>query len=123
MKPMQRTTSDGVIISCDFCGTDWDPYDETYSNPMVEGHVGSVMCLSCLRQAIEDMKPAENKYRCVMCIREGIEPETPRWFHPGPEPSDGLNAGAVACKACIKQAAGRFHKDKDVDWKWDVMKS
>lgn len=120
---MQRTLDDGIIISCDFCGTDWDPCDESYANPMVEGHIGSVMCLTCLKRALDEMKPAANEYRCTMCIREGIDADTPRWFHPCPVPSDGLNSGAIACKACIKQAAGRFHKDKDVAWKWDVMKS
>jgi hypothetical protein len=115
---MQRTESGGVIISCDFCGTDWDPYDESNPVPMIEGHLGSVICLVCVQRAMKEMSAADDPYRCSMCIIEGIEPETPRWFHPEPTPSPGLNPHAVICKKCIHHAAGRFSKDPDVDWKW-----
>jgi len=115
---MQRTEQGGIIISCDFCGSDWDAYDDSFANPMVEGHHGSVICLNCTKQALEEMKPAREPYRCTLCIREGIDAELPRWFHPAPTPSEGLNPHACACRDCIHQAAGKFSKDKDVDWKW-----
>ncbi|MBI1371591.1 MAG: hypothetical protein GC159_02355 [Phycisphaera sp.] len=116
---MQRTEQGGVIISCDFCGVDWDAYDESMSNPMVEGHRGSVICLSCLKQALEHMAPAESEFMCTLCVNEKVPAGTERWFHPSPTPSPGLNAHAVVCRACIRQAAGRFNKDKDVDWTWE----
>jgi hypothetical protein len=116
---MQRTEQGGIIISCDFCGRDWDAYDQTYSNPMVEGHHGSVMCLSCLKMALEQMAVGDGAFRCTMCIQEDLPAETPRWSHPGPTPSPGLNPTAIACRPCIRQAAGRFSKDPDVKWKWE----
>ena len=118
---MQRTTSDGLIISCDFCGTDWDPYDQSFAKPMVEGHKGSIICLDCVKSALAEMEAAGEEYRCVMCTVEGLTLD--RWrhlgAHPGAEASAGLNADAVVCIECIKQAAGRFDKDKDVDWVWE----
>ena len=43
---MQREEDGGIVISCDFCGTDWDEVV-----PMIEGHRGSVICLSCVEKA------------------------------------------------------------------------
>ena len=116
---MQRKEPEGIIISCDFCGTDWDAYDETYSNPMVEGHHGSVICLNCVKMALEGMTPGEGTFTCALCVHDDLPPETPRWSHPNPVPSPGLNMLAVACRPCIRQAAGRFSKDPDVKWKWE----
>jgi hypothetical protein len=116
---MQRTFDGGIIISCDFCGTDWDPYDETNAKPMVEGHHGSIICLECVKLALEQLAVGEGEYRCALCIREGLEPELPRWWHPMPVPSDGLNPLAVACRDCVHQAAGKFSKDPDVPWTWE----
>ena len=117
---MQRHEDSGIVISCDFCGTDWDPYDQSYSNPMAEGHHGSVICLNCLKAALEEMRAdAAGPYDCTMCLMEGLPPDLPRWYHPAPLPSPGLNEEAIACRACIRQAAGRFNKDKDVNWTWD----
>ena len=115
---MQRTEPDGIIISCDFCGTDWDPYDESNPRPMIEGHLGSIVCLECVKLALAEMSPRAGDFRCTMCIIEGIKPEVPRWAHPAPTPSPGLNPDALICKPCIHQAAGRFSKDPDVPWKW-----
>jgi len=120
MASMQRSEQDGIVISCDFCGTDWDPYDESNPRPMVEGHHGSVICLECVKLALQQMAPCEGEYRCTMCIREGLPPDLPRWSHTSAGPSPGLNPTAVACRACIRQAAGRFSKDPDVKWKWDL---
>jgi len=114
---MQRQTTDGIIISCDFCGTDWDPHDTTCARPMVEGHHGSVICLTCLQQALADHAEPAGPYTCTMCLREGLEKS--RWFHPAPVPGDGLNDGATVCLSCIKQAARRFHKDPDVKFELD----
>ncbi len=116
---MQRHEADGVIISCDFCGTDWDPYDERLALPMAEGHHGSVICLACLQLALQDMAPGAENFRCAMCVQENLDASVPHWHHPQPTPGAGLNAEAVACRPCIRQAAGRFHKDKDVDWTWE----
>lgn len=116
---MQRTESDGIIISCDFCGTDWDAYAPACSRPMVEGHKGSVICLECVKQALGETREAEGEYFCSLCIRDGIPADLPRWKHPGAKPSPGLNADACLCRDCLYQAAGRFSKDPDVDWKWD----
>ena len=112
---MQRTTPDGVVISCDFCGTDWDPYDQTQALPMTEGHHGSVLCLRCLQHAIEQAEKAEDGFTCTMCLRER-KAGTRCWTHPGPQPSAGLNPGAIVCWACVNLAARTFAKDKDVDF-------
>jgi len=113
---MQRTEAGGIVISCDFCGVDWDPYDESYSNPMVEGHHGSVICLSCVKRALAEVAEPGGPYECTMCLQEK---DQARWFHPSPTASAGLNQGATVCRACIRQAAGRFHKDSDVAWTWE----
>jgi len=115
---MQRTEAEGIVISCDFCGTDWDPFDQENTNPMVEGHHGSVICLSCLKRALAERKPAESGFNCTMCL-EDRDAGAERWFHPTPVPSEGLNPEAAVCLRCIHQAAGRFHKDPDVSWTWE----
>lgn len=115
---MQRTIDSGVVISCDFCGTDWDPYDEN-GLPMIEGHKGSVICLRCVEDSLAGVQEAEGEYRCTMCIRDDIPESLPRWQHPSPTPSDGLNADATICRKCINQAAQRLHKDPDIDWTWE----
>lgn len=116
---MQRTEADGIIISCDFCGTDWDAYDATFARPMVEGHKGSVICLECVKSALREMACGQDEYFCALCVQDGLPADLPRWQYPEAQPSPGLNAGAIACKTCIFQAAGRFSKDPDVNWKWD----
>lgn len=118
---MQRSEDGGIIISCDFCGSDWDAYDESNSRPMVEGHHGSVICLECVKQALEQMSVRVGDYRCTLCVREGLPATRPRWTHPNAPPSPGLNVHAIACRACIRQAARRFHKDTDVPWQWDEI--
>ena len=105
---MQRTDTEGIIISCDFCGTDWDPNDWEYTNPMSEGHQGSVICLSCLQKALVEMTGSTTPYACTLCRLE--EMSLPRW--------KGKRPQATACRDCIHQAAGIFSKDEDVKWKW-----
>ncbi|MCE9589871.1 MAG: ClpX C4-type zinc finger protein [Planctomycetes bacterium] len=107
---MQRTEDGGIVISCDFCGTDWDEV-----RPMIEGHHGSVICLDCLKLAVVQAAPAEGKYSCPLCLRDNIPATLPRWSHPS-------HPNAIACEECIHQAARAFHKDPDVDWKWERKK-
>jgi hypothetical protein len=107
---MQRDEDGGVVISCDFCGTDWDE-----QIPMIEGHRGSVLCLDCLKQAHEKAQPQDPLFSCVMCLREGLPADVARWAHPEPLPT--ANRSAFICIDCINQAAGTFSKDPDVDWK------
>lgn len=116
---MQRTDGEGLIISCDFCGTDWDPYDETQSRPMVEGHHGSVICLECVKLALAELAAHPGEYRCTLCIRDGIAADVPRWNRADSVTSPGLNPDALGCRDCIHQAAGKFSKDPDVKWKWE----
>lgn len=103
---MQRTEHGYIIISCDYCGTDWDEV-----RPMIEGHRGSVLCLNCLKVALADLQPAAEAFTCNLCQRERIAAGTLQWTSPA--------QGVHACESCVKQAAGTFSKDPDVDWKWD----
>ena len=106
---MQRNEDGGVVISCDFCGTDWDELV-----PMIEGHRGSVLCLECLKAAHDQARPQDPLFSCTMCLREGLPVDLARWTHPSPSPT--ANRLAVICADCISQAAGTFSKDPDVDW-------
>ena len=110
---MQREEDGGIVISCDFCGLDWDEV-----RAMLEGHHGSVMCLDCLRYALEQAQPSEVAFKCTLCLREREE-GVRAWAHPGAEPSPGLNREAMACWDCIRLAAKTFHKDKDTDFRWN----
>lgn len=103
---MQRTENGFIIISCDYCGTDWDEV-----KPMIEGHRGSVLCLNCLKVALTDLQPAAERFFCNLCVREHIPAGTPRWTSPA--------RGTHACESCVKQAAVAFSRDPDVDWTWD----
>ena len=110
---MQRTETDGIVISCDFCGTDWDEV-----LPMIEGHQGSVLCLSCLRYALDQATPAPEVFGCTMCLME--KPSQARcWAHPAPGSAPGVNRDAVICWDCVRLGAGTFHKDRDVDFTWN----
>ena len=113
---MQRQEDGGIVISCDFCGVDWDEVI-----PMIEGHRGSVLCLTCLKQAMGSAVPAKEAYDCALCL-SNKPGETKCWIHPGAEPSPGLNAEAKLCWDCMRLAAKGFHKDPDVDFRWDSSK-
>lgn len=102
---MQRFEDGGVVISCDFCGLDWDEV-----KPMIEGHHGAVLCLECLTTAIESAEQQAGKYSCTLCLRENLPQTLPRWTGNRPE--------ATACQDCILQAAKAFDRDKQVDWTW-----
>ncbi len=92
---------------CDFSGREWDG-----AFPMVEGHQGSLISGDCLTVAytevvLQGASSAEPPYRCTMCLEEK---EDPGWQSPArPE--------AMICKRCIKQSAGRLHKDQDWEWR------
>ena len=118
---MQRTTPDGIVISCDFCGVDWDAYDEAQQNPMTEGHHGSVICLSCVKRALEEAGPSETAFKCTLGLTDHDAGEA-CWRHPGPTPSDGLNPHAVAHWDNIRQAGRAFGKDPDIDFVWEAGK-
>lgn len=107
---MQRKETEGVIITCDFCGTDWDEV-----LPMIEGHHGSVLCLECLKKALSSLVPADKEFNCTLCLQTHAAGDL-RWLPSVLPPA--ANQHAAACKPCIFQAAGTFSKDKDVDWKW-----
>ncbi len=109
---MQRTEPDGVVIACDFCGTDWDEVKS-----MVEGHRGSVLCLACLKLALDQVQTGSEGFTCTMCLRD-LPAHVPRWAHPSP--GSGANAEAVACRDCLDQATNTFSKDPDVAWEKPV---
>ena len=102
---MQRVEEGLVVISCDFCGTDWDEVKS-----MIEGHHGSVLCLECLKMAIEEVEEKTGTYDCTLCLITNQPQTLPRWSGPRLE--------AIACHDCIKQAAGAFDRDDDIDWTW-----
>ena len=110
---MQRTEPEGIVISCDFCGSDWDEV-----KPMIEGHHGSVLCLACMQAALEKIEPGDSSFSCTLCLMDK-DSDVPRWSHPAPssDPPPGINPHAVLCQDCLNQAAGTFSKDPDVDWK------
>jgi hypothetical protein len=103
---MQRIEGEYLIVSCDFCGTDWDG-----QFPAIEGHRGSIICLECLKTALKELAEQEGVYSCVLCLRERIAAVKPRWSHPS-------HAQTYACQDCVHQAAGAFDRDPDVPWTW-----
>ncbi len=114
---MQRTEAGYIIISCDFCGVDWDEVI-----PMIEGHRGSILCLECMKTALDNTIGEELPYECTMCRREqlGSKPHwRPRREEGAPLPP-GAYPFAVVCESCLNQASGTFSKDPDVDWKRPV---
>ena len=97
MARMQRHEEAGVIISCDFCGTDWDEV-----LPMIEGHHGSVICLACLERALAEAATTPQTFSCTLCLRDDLPSSLPRWS--AREAGPGANPRAVACEECIRQA-------------------
>ncbi len=108
---MQRKEADGIVISCDFCRVDWDG-----QAPMVEGHHGSVICLECLKLALDEASLGPEKYKCVLCLRYNIPESLPRWTHPH-------SPGTFVCHDCITQAAKAFSKDPNTAWTWEKKPS
>ena len=110
---MQRHEDGGIVISCDFCGADWDE-----NRPMIEGHKGSVLCLACLRLALEQAQPADESFDCTLCLQRH-EAGVRSWAHPAPDDLPGRNREACLCWACVRLAAKTFHKDKDTEFRWN----
>ena len=105
---MQRQTPQGIIIACDFTGTDWDGIE-----PMIEGHRGSVLSLAALALAIDHAQPADARFDCTLC-RRSFDPPERCWRHPQPPPE--ANPQAIACWDCIQQADKAFAQDPDTHW-------
>lgn len=105
---MQRQTNEGVLLACDFCGTDWDQV-----KPMIEGHRGSIVCLDCLGRAVEAAAAADAAFKCTMC-QQDREPATPVYRNPAPD--EQANIEAALCWDCIQQADRAFSKDPDTEW-------
>jgi len=110
---MQINVPDGIVIACDFCGRQWD---EHY--PMIEGHRGSIICLDCLKVALDAAQPAETPFFCTMAQRE-YPAGTKVWFPPQAAPGVENNPEAAIGWECIRMAAKGFHKDPDTDFRWD----
>ncbi len=101
--PMDMQVSDFL---CDFCRRAWDG-----TFPMVEGHEGSLICGRCLTVAytevvLNDSGSAPEGSKCMLCLEKR---EDPSWQSPTHEE-------AVVCRRCLKQGAGRLHKDPDWEW-------
>ncbi len=107
---MQREESDGIVIVCDFCRRDWDGQE-----PMIEGHHGSILCLECLKRALDGLKDGGEKYTCTLCLRFNIPPTVPRWSNP----ESTAEPAAVACQECLYQAAKTFSRNEDNTFQWD----
>ncbi len=103
----QRLENGFVIISCDFCRTDWDG-----ASPAVEGHRGSIICLECLKAGLGSLEPAEAPFDCILCLRSRIPALVGRWHH-------HANPDVFACGGCLRQAAEAFSKDPDIDFHWE----
>jgi hypothetical protein len=104
---MHRIEDGGLIVSCDFCGTDWNG-----ASPVIEGHRGSVICLECLKAALGELCAGAGTFKCVLCLREPINAAVERWSHPA-------HPRTFACKGCVHQSAEVFDADEDVDWHWE----
>ncbi|WP_432797535.1 ClpX C4-type zinc finger protein [Poriferisphaera sp. WC338] len=113
---MQHEEDGYIVISCDFCGVDWDEVIQ-----MIEGHHGSVICLDCLKKAMDDSIEATEKYTCTMCKGEKGEGESV-WRNTEAKERDGRNKHAAICWDCVRLGAKTFHKDKDVEFRWDPAK-
>lgn len=104
---MHQTHPDGTLIAsfCDFCRA---PFADA---PMIEGHQGSLICLKCLTVAYSELvihkRGGENSgSKCRMCLEERKDP---LWESP-------LEAGALVCNRCVKQAATALDKDPESGW-------
>jgi hypothetical protein len=105
---MQRIEdNNALIVSCDFCGTDWDGQFAA-----IEGHRGSIICLECLKLGLNALELPEEEFRCVLCLRDPLPATMRRWHHSN-------RPRTFACENCIHQAAEAFDKDPDIDWNWE----
>ena len=107
---VQREDPEGIVIVCDFCRRDWDGQEA-----MIEGHHGSILCLECVKLALEQQQTGTEKYKCTLCLRFNIPPTLPRW-------SNGAHPEAIVCQECLYQAAKAFGRNEDVDFTWDASR-
>ncbi|HEY4329950.1 MAG TPA: hypothetical protein VGN88_09450 [Phycisphaerae bacterium] len=101
---MQREDPDGIVILCDFCRRDWDG-----NEAMIEGHHGSILCLECMKRALQEQAAGQGKYKCTLCLRFNIPPQLPRW-------SNSEHPEAIVCQECLYQAARAFGRNEDVEF-------
>ena len=110
---MQRAGADPEAMSaddflCDFCARPW-----AEDRPMVEGHRGAIICGRCLTVAyaevvlhgVGDARGPDEP--CCLCLEPGRD--EPHWRSPAREV-------ALACRRCLKQAAGVLVKDQESGW-------
>ena len=74
-----------------------------------------VICLDCVRHALDAVAEGEAEVECTMCLSP-VQAGSRRW-----RPQDAAasaNADAAICEGCLKQAAGAFSKDPDVPFVW-----
>ena len=103
---MQRIEDGSLIISCDFCRTDWDGV-----SPVIEGHRGAIICLECLKLALDSLITGDSTYKCVLCLRDPLPATLARFSH-------SASPTTYACRDCIHQTADVFDRDSDIDWQW-----
>ena len=104
---MQREDPEGIVISCDFCKRDWDGQEA-----MIEGHHGSILCLACLKRALQEQATGTEKYKCTLCLRFNIPGTLPAWRNAG-------ISEAVLCQECLYQAARTFSRNPEVEFTFD----
>jgi len=102
----QRIEEGWLIVSCDFCGTDWDG-----QSAVMEGHRGAIICLECLKVALGNLAPGADAYKCILCLRDPIPAVIARWHHE-------KHPDVFACRGCVHQAADVFDRDSSIDWIW-----
>lgn len=106
---MHKTDAAGFVeySECDFCGR------RTDDQVTVEGHRGSLICLSCLSVAYAEVvgagmaSPVPPGQMCTMCLEERAQPH---WSSPALD-------GKHICLRCIKQSATVLEKDPELGWK------
>src|SRR2546423_7317406 len=106
--PMQRIEDGSLIVSCDFCRMDWDGV-----SPVIEGHRGSIICLECLKLALDSLKIGDSTYKCILCLRDPLPASLARFNHRN-------SPGTFACADCIHQTADVFDRDPDIAWNWSA---
>ncbi len=107
---MHTTDAAGQLLrsSCDFCGRDWLPDGDQI---MIEGHQGSLICTKCLSAAyraivLEQLGADLRGGKCRMCLESR---QQPLWQSP-------VDAEALCCLRCMKQAATALEKDPETGW-------
>ena len=115
-------------ILCDFCHREW-----TEEIPFIEGHRGRMICGNCLALGYREVIVAGKHtgpgtdsgtgfapYTCALC-RESDDDRAAMdrageigWRSP-------LHEDAAVCARCLRQAAGKLHKDPDSEWRKPVV--